>query len=112
MGTFKKYPPWTCWVKWGQIVSEPTMNSQCTPWVSDPLPPVMVGISDDPGSSSETKSSKGEVGSGGTGVGELRLRKDMCLDGSMDWDVTLHGKPVLETTKMRIIAAVKPRSPM
>ena len=40
VGTFKKYPPWTRWVKWGWIVSEPTMNSQCTPWVSDPLPPV------------------------------------------------------------------------
>ena len=40
MGTFKKYPTWTRWVKWGQIVSELTMNSQCTSWVSDPLPPV------------------------------------------------------------------------
>jgi len=40
MGTFKKYPAWTGWVKWGQIVSELTMNSQCTSWVSDPLPPV------------------------------------------------------------------------
>ena len=24
------------WVKWGQIVSEPTMNPQHSPWVSDP----------------------------------------------------------------------------
>ena len=40
MGTFKKYPAWTRWIKWGQIVSELTMNSQCTCWVSDPLPPV------------------------------------------------------------------------
>jgi len=43
MGTFKKYPAWTHWVKWGQIVSELTMNSQCTSWVSDPLPPVTGG---------------------------------------------------------------------
>ena len=55
-----------------------------------------MGISDDPGSSSETKSSKGEVGSGGTGVGKLRLRKDTYSDGLMDWDATLRGKPVLE----------------
>jgi len=41
VGTFKKYPAWTCWVKWGQIVSELTMNSHCTRRVSDPLPPVI-----------------------------------------------------------------------
>ena len=47
-GTFKKYPSIcpqrTHQVKWGQIVSELTMNSQCTLWVSDPLPPVPVTI--------------------------------------------------------------------
>ena len=40
VGTFKEYPAWTHQVKWGQIVSEPTMNSQWACWVSDPLPPV------------------------------------------------------------------------
>ena len=40
MGTFKKYPAWTHWVKWERIVSELTMNSPCTCWVIDPLPPV------------------------------------------------------------------------
>jgi len=40
VGTFKEYPAWTHQVKWGRIVSEPTMNSQWACWVSDPLPPV------------------------------------------------------------------------
>ena len=40
MGTFKKYPAWTWWVKWERIVSELTMYSQHTSWVSDPSPPV------------------------------------------------------------------------
>jgi len=67
VGTFKKHPECTCqvcseqiarffhkeltfylagslranwWVKWGQIVSELTMNSHRTCRVSDPLPPV------------------------------------------------------------------------
>ena len=40
MGTFWKCPPFTSWVWAGQIVSEPTMNSQCTHWVYCPLPPV------------------------------------------------------------------------
>ena len=40
VGTFKKYLPFTHWVKGGQIVSEPTMYSACTHWVIDPLPPV------------------------------------------------------------------------
>jgi len=48
VGTFKKNPAWIHWVKWGQIVSEPTMNSQWTCQVSNPLPPVyemfLVGI--------------------------------------------------------------------
>jgi len=42
VGNFKKYPAWTHQVKWGQIVSEPTMNSQWACWVSYPLPPVIV----------------------------------------------------------------------
>ena len=40
VGTFEKYPPLTCWVKGGRIVSEPTMYSAWTHWVIDPLPPV------------------------------------------------------------------------
>ena len=40
MGTFKKYPPWTRWVKCKRIVSEPTMYSACTCWVIVPSPPV------------------------------------------------------------------------
>jgi len=43
VGTFKKYPAWTHQVKWGQIVSELTMNSQWACWVSDPSPPVRGG---------------------------------------------------------------------
>ena len=41
-GTFKKNPPCAQWVLGGRIVSEITMNSQCTPWVNTPLPPVTV----------------------------------------------------------------------
>ena len=44
MGTFKKYPAWTHWVKWEQIVSELTMNSPCTCWVIDPSPPLRGGF--------------------------------------------------------------------
>ena len=40
MGSFQKCLPWACWVKCRWIVSEPSMYSQCTPWVNDPLPPV------------------------------------------------------------------------
>ena len=40
VGTFKKYPPLTHWVKAGQIVSEPSICSAWTHWVIDPLPPV------------------------------------------------------------------------
>ena len=39
-GYFLKCPPFTSWVRARQIVSEPTMNSQCTHWVYCPLPPV------------------------------------------------------------------------
>ena len=38
--TFWKCSPLTCWVWTGQIVSKPTINSQCTRWVNCPLPPV------------------------------------------------------------------------
>ena len=40
MGTFWKYPLLTYWVWARQIVSEPTINSQCTHWVYCPSPPV------------------------------------------------------------------------
>ena len=40
MGTFKKNPPCAQGVLGGQIDSEITMNSQCTPWINTPLPPV------------------------------------------------------------------------
>ena len=40
VGTFERYPPLTCWVKVGRIVSEPSMYSAWTHWVIDPLPPV------------------------------------------------------------------------
>ena len=40
VGTFWKCPPCTHWVWAGRIVSEPTMNSQCTHWVYCPSPPV------------------------------------------------------------------------
>ena len=43
-GTFKKNPPCAQWVLGGQIDSEITMNSQCTPWVNTPLPPVSAAM--------------------------------------------------------------------
>ena len=40
VGTFWKCPLFTHWVWARQIVSEPTINSQCTHWVYCPSPPV------------------------------------------------------------------------
>ena len=45
VGTFWKFPLFTCWVWARQIVSKPTINSQCTHWVNCPLPPVSVKMS-------------------------------------------------------------------
>ena len=42
VGTFQKNPPLTHWVCGGRIVSEPTMNPQCTRWVYAPSPPVYI----------------------------------------------------------------------
>ena len=49
VGTFQKNSPHTCWVMTGQIASKLTTNSQCTHWVSDPLPPVTAGLMSDKG---------------------------------------------------------------
>ena len=43
-GTFIKNSPCTQGVLGGQIDSEITMNSQCTPWVNTPLPPVIGAV--------------------------------------------------------------------
>ena len=40
VGTFWMCPLFTRWVWAGRIVSEPTINSQCTHWVYCPSPPV------------------------------------------------------------------------
>jgi len=45
VGTFWKRLLFICWVWAGRIVSEPTMNSQCTHWVYCPLPPVIASSS-------------------------------------------------------------------
>jgi hypothetical protein len=44
LGTFEKNSKNTQWVNCGQIASEPTMYSQCTPWVKPPLPPVSIPL--------------------------------------------------------------------
>ena len=46
VGTFSKNSPHTRWITTGRIVSKLTMNSQCTHWVSDPLPPVRATCKD------------------------------------------------------------------
>src|ERR1700679_4234634 len=43
--TFEIYSPHTQWVCDGRIDSVPTMNSPCTHWVNDPLPPVLPPLS-------------------------------------------------------------------
>ena len=49
VGTFWMYPLFTHWVWAERIVSEPTINSQCTHWVYCPSPPVS-SSSESPGS--------------------------------------------------------------
>ena len=54
------------------------------------------GASDDSVSSTESEESEDETGSIGTRKSKFTSRKNTLLDGSVDTDATLRGKPILE----------------
>ena len=78
-GYFERYPLLTCWVKVGQIVSEPSMYLAWTHWVIDPLPPVSTE-----GSllEAETSDASGDD-SGIQGSGEDNMDVGVSTEGSM-----------------------------